>query len=579
MEINIKESIHRLLLSCFIRALGTIMLMLIAGEIGYVYAQSVYVPLGHESYDFLKRMEARQLFTDYKDAALPLSRMQVATYLAILEKNVDKMSSVERETFEFLKSEFNYELLKIAGDPQPSETRWHVLSRELTEGIINLDVDVNLGRKYTDGQLTSYRSPGLKTYGYAFDNVGFYFNLIDNRETGLNVDYSRLNDRDLSTFWAISPADAAYYARIKTNNRGVIPSRLDKGWLEYDETNAQFSWQIGSFTLSLEKMNNVWGYGRNGSVIFSDHAPSYPQFKLRVPLSKDIEFVYFHAELNSNVIDSSSSYSISYPNQNYSSFREVDHTKYVAAHQLEISLWHGVDFSIGESVVYSDRGPLLIYSIPVMFFKSGEHYNGDKDNCQMFGSIDLNVIKNVNAYFSLFIDELNTDQFFDPNLSRRQVAFTSGISVYNIPATNFDMTIAYARVNPAVYNHKYPSTTFTNNGFILGSWMGQNSDDLFLELGFIPVHALRLTAYSEIFRKGGIMSLKDQYSEDEGDKPFLFGPLHLERSTGMSAKYQPLRDLFINVNARIRNIEDEADPAQNRSHQFEFTMGISLGIW
>ena len=52
-------------------------------------------------------MEARQLFTDYKDAALPLSRMQVATYLAILEKNVDKMSSVERETFEFLKSEFS----------------------------------------------------------------------------------------------------------------------------------------------------------------------------------------------------------------------------------------------------------------------------------------------------------------------------------------------------------------------------------------------------------------------------------------------------------------------------------------
>jgi hypothetical protein len=505
--------------------------------------------------------------------------MQVANYLASLEPKVNEMSHVERETYEFLKSEFNYELLKIAGDPQPSETRWHVLSRELTDGIINLDVDVNLGRKYTDGQLTSYRSPGLKTYGYAFDNVGFYFNLIDNRETGLNVDYSRLTDRDLSNFGAISPADAAYYARIKTNNRGVIPSRLDKGWLEYDETNAQFSWQIGSFTLSLEKMNNTWGYGRNGSVIFSDHAPSYPQIKLRVPISKDIEFVYFHGELNSNVIDSSSSYSISYPNQNYSSFREVDHTKYIAAHQLEISLWHGVDFSIGESVVYSDRGPLLIYSIPVMFFKSGEHYNGDKDNCQMFGSIDLNVIKNVNAYFSLFIDELNTDQFFDPNRSRRQVAFTSGISVYNIPATNFDLTIAYARVNPAVYNHKYPSTTFTNNGFILGSWMGQNSDDLFLELGFIPVHALRLTAYSEIFRKGGIMSLKDQYSEDEGDKPFLFGPLHLERSAGMSAKYQPLRDLFINVNARVRKIEDEADPAQNRSHQFELTMGISLGIW
>jgi hypothetical protein len=577
VEINIKKPAHTHLFYS-IPLLIVFMLTLIAGGGLRLHAQSVYVPIGHESYDFLKRMEARQLLTDYKDAALPLSRMQVATYLAAVEKNVDDMSRVERETFEFLKTEFNYELLKIAGDPQPSETRWHVLSHELTDGIFNLDVDVNLWRKYTDGQLTSNRSPGFKMYGYAYDNVGFYFNLIDNRETGLNVDYSRINDNTLQNSF-LSSADQDYYSRVKTNNRGVIPSIFGKGWIEYDETNAQFSWQIGSFTFSLEKMNNVWGYGRNGTVIFSDHAPSYPQIKMRVPLSKDIEFVYFHGELNSDVVDSSLSYTVTYPNQDYSKFREVDHSKYIAAHQLEISLWHGVDFSIGESVVYSDRGPLFIYLIPVMFFKSGEHYNSDKDNCQIFGSIDLNVVKNVNAYLSLFIDEINTDKLFDPNLSRRQVAFTSGIRVFDIPATNFDMTVEYSRVNPATYNHSYPATTFTNNGFILGSWMGQNADDLFLELGLLPMHALRLTTFGEIYRKGGILSLKDQYSADGGNKPFLFGPLHIERSLGVSAKYQPLRDLFLNLRARIHKIEDEADSAQNRSHQFEFTLGVSLGIW
>jgi hypothetical protein len=214
-----------------------------------------------------------------------------------------------------------------------------------------------------------------------------------------------------------------------------------------------------------------------------------------------------------------------------------------------------------------------------MFFKSGEHYNSDKDNCQLFGSLDLNVVRNVNFYLSLFIDEINTDKIFDPDLSRRQVAFTSGLRVFDIPATNFDMTVEYTRVNPAAYNHSYPATTFTNNGFILGSWMGQNADDLFLELGFIPMHALRLTTFGEIFRKGDILSLKDQYSTDGGKKPFLFGPLHIERSFGISAKYQPLRDLFINLKARVHKIEDEADPAQNRLHQFEFTLGASLGIW
>jgi hypothetical protein len=545
-----------------------------------VQAQSVYVPVQHEVYDFLKRMEARQLFTDYQDAARPLSRMQIAKALSALEQRVDDMTRMERETFEFLKTEFHFELQKIAGDSEPDETRWHIYSHELTQGMLNFDIDYSLSRMNSGDQVTTYRSQGLKMYGSMYNSVGLYFNLIDNLEKGDNVNYSRFNDNQIDNFSWLSSADKDYYKRVKTPLRGVILSVLNSSnQVQYDEINAQFSWQIGAFTLSLEKMNNVWGYGRNGTVIFSDNAPSYPQIKLRVPLSKDIDFVYFHGELNSNVVDSSLSYFVTYPGQAYSKFREVDHSKYIAAHQLEISLWHGVDFSIGESIVYSDRGPLLMYLIPIMFFKAGEHYNNDKDNSQLFGSLDLNVVKNVNAYLSLFIDELNTDKLFDPNLSHRQVAFTSGIRVFDIPATNFDMTLEYTRVNPATYNHSYPSTTFTNNGFILGSWMGQNADDLFLELGLTPMHSLRLTTFGEIYRKGGMLPLADQYSDNQGNWTFLFGPLHIERSIGITAKYQPLRDVIIQFRARLHRIEDEADPVQNRPHQVEFTLGAGVGIW
>jgi hypothetical protein len=283
--------------------------------------------------------------------------------------------------------------------------------------------------------------------------------------------------------------------------------------------------------------------------------------------------------LNSNVIDSSRLYKITYVNPAYSKYRDIERAKYIAAHQIEISLWNGVDFSIGESVVYSDRGPLFIYLIPVMFFKAAEHYNGDKDNCQLFGSLDLNIIKNINAYISLFIDELNTDELFDPNLSHRQVAFTTGIRVFDLPSTNIDMTLEYSRVNPATYNHNIPSATFTNNGFVLGNWMGQNADNLYLELGFTPMHALHLTAFSEIFRKGGNLSIRDQYAVDQGNWTFLFGPLHVERSIGVNLQYQPIRDIFVHFNGRVHTIEDEADPSQNRSQQFECTIGASLGLW
>jgi len=177
--------------------------------------QSVYVPIQHEVYDFLKRMEARQLLIEYKDAARPLSRIQIASAFLTLEKHVDEMTRVERETYEFLKTEFNYEILKISGDAEPSETRWHIYSRDLTEGVLNFDINYSLSQMSESSQSTSTRSQGFKTYGYVFNTVGFYFNIVDNLEKGDNVNYSRFNDGKIDELWFLSPVDKDYYKRIK----------------------------------------------------------------------------------------------------------------------------------------------------------------------------------------------------------------------------------------------------------------------------------------------------------------------------------------------------------------------------
>lgn len=519
--------------------------------------QVVYMPVSHEIYSFLTRMQARQLLVDYKDAAKPLSRMTLAKMLKSLEPKVNEMTRVERETYEFLVTEFKYELLKLAGDPEPTEMRWHVISTELKNGILNFDVNYTLARDFDKGGQTNYRTQGLKTYGYVYDDVGFYFNWVDSRETGANVNYFREN----------------------TPSQGVVQSNYTLGVLEHSENDAQFTWQIGSFALSLEKNINVWGYGRNGNVILSNKAPSYPQIKLRVPLSDNIDFVYFTAELNSNVIDSTRSYIVTYVNPPFTAFREVDRPKYMAAHQLEISLFKGVDVSIGESVIYSDRGPLLIYLIPIAFFKAAEWYNRDKDNIQFFGSLNLNVIKKVNTYFSLFIDELNTDQLFNADYSHRQIAFTIGSQFFDIPITNVDVTLEYTRANPSVYNHKYPATTYTNNGYVLGDWIDQNADDLFFELGFTPIHSLRIGATAEAYRKGSMAPIADQYAPNGGDLAFLFNLQHEEHSVGVFAHYQPRRDVFVDLRAKMRKIRDQNDPTLDRNNNVEISVSAGVGLW
>ena len=517
-------------------------------------AQAVYEPITSDIYAFLTRMEARQLLVNYRSAAKPLSRMELARQLRALDSVATRMTAVERDTYEFYKEEFRYELLKLAGDPEPTEERWHLFSTDLTKGIMNIDFDYALGRTKVDTARDDIRSQGFKLSGYVFDDVGYYFNYVDNRETGNNLDSKKLN----------------------TPTPGIIPTRQYPGVLEYDQADVQFSFRIGKFDLSLEKNKNIWGFGRNGDVIFSDKAPSYPQFKLRVPLADWLDFIYFHAELNSDVLDTV----LSYPagtSAIYNFYRPVYHSKYLVAHQLEFTVAKGVNLSIGESAVYSDRGIALIYCIPVMFFKAAEHYNGDTDNDQIFGSWDLNVIPNVNLYGSLFIDEIDTDELFNPAQQRNQIAYTFGMQTYDLLLENLEFLFEWSHLNPWVYSHKYPASTFTNSSYDLGDWVGQNGEDTYIALSYAPMRELRFAAFREVFLKGGKKDVAYQYMLPS--QAWLYGPLHQERSWGLSGRYQLVRDLFADVSVRRLTIKDEADPSLNRDNQWEWSVTGTLGIW
>jgi hypothetical protein len=518
-----------------------------------VHSQSIYQPSSHEIYPFLKRMEARGLLTDYRDAAKPISRKVLASHLKALEGVAEKMTDVERGEYEFLKGEFHYELSILAGDQQPSEIRWHVISESYPGGILNLEPNLQFSYTKIGDDNVRLRGQGIKSYGYVFQNVGYYFNFVDFREVGKAINPTKSNTPDL----------------------GIVLTSHVGDEIEYNTTEVQFTFSIGAFDFSLEKMQNSWGLARHGNLTFSDKAPSYPQVKLRVPVTEWMDFIYLHAELNSNMVDSSRSYFTNSSSiQNF--YRTVDHAKYMAAHMIEFTPGRGINVSLGESVVYSDRGPLLIYMIPIMFFKSAEHYNGDKDNVQWFGNLDLNVIRNVNLYGSLFIDELNINDLFNPDKQRYQVGYTVGFQWYDLLIKNLELTAEYTRLNPWVYTHKQPATEFTNNGYVMGNWMGQNADNLFFDLSYRPTRSLLLGAAYEIYRKGGEKDISYQYTLPS--QRFLYGPLHEERSYGAHARYQFVRDGFLDARVGYRTTSDEVLQIRNE-RKLEFSIGARYGLW
>jgi hypothetical protein len=298
--------------------------------------------------------------------------------------------------------------------------------------------------------------------------------------------------------------------------------------------------------------------------------------KIRFAVNDWIDFTYIHAQLKSNIIDSARSYhACSSAIKDF--YRPVDRDKYLAAHMFEISLIKGIDFSFGESVVYTDKDVQWLYTIPLMFFKSGEHYNRDTDNTQFFGNLDINIIPDINIYSSIYIDEFIPLEIFNPTKARNQLGYTVGLQTFDFGLENLELLAEYSHLNPWVYSHKYPAATFTNNSFDMGHWIGQNADDLYLEASYQPMWWIRTGLYFERFRKGGKTDVGYQYKTPSLD--FLYGGIRTEQSIGIFGIGQPFRDLFVNAKLRLVKLDDENKPANNHNFKPEFTFTVSYGVW
>jgi hypothetical protein len=141
---------------------------------------------------------------------------------------------------------------------------------------------------------------------------------------------------------------------------------------------------------------------------------------------------------------------------------------------------------------------------------------------------------------------------------------------------NLEFTAEYSRINPWVYTHRITATEFTNNGYIMGSWMGQNADNLCFDLSYRPVRSVRFGGTLQVFRKGGLKDISFQYQYPS--QPFLYGPLHEERSIGFHARYQFVRDGFIDARITSRTTSDEALHLSN-DRKVEFSVSARYGLW
>jgi hypothetical protein len=181
--------------------------------------------------------------------------------------------------------------------------------------------------------------------------------------------------------------------------------------------------------------------------------------------------------------------------------------KNIAANYLTIKSNWNVDFTFGNSIVYSDNGLNPVYFIPFMFFKSVDHtYSGTGSNelgqnAQLFFDVSARAIKNLHLYASLFVDEVSISNFWDSSQQTNIMSLKVGGTWFNA-LPNVHLSAEYTRTNPWTYRHQIESTTFASNQYNLGHYLGENSDEVYGSIDYVPLKNLRFKASLWYARKG-----------------------------------------------------------------------------
>lgn len=504
---------------------------------GLLSAQSFYQNSDSDLYDFLESLRFKEII-NYNFEINPVLRIKIAEHLleANLQKN--KLTSGEKELLERFLIEFEPEI-KLISENKISGKEFLRTSKRLrlfeyysdnfsfyADPVLSLEA----GSFYNKSLIV--RRNGFTAGGYYGNNWSYSVKFFDNEETGDNLDKTKRFTREHS----------------------VSITKEKKNSFEYDEVTANISFQWSNGSISVNKDYISFGSGNFGKIILSDKAPPFPFIRFDFKPAGWISFFYFHGFLQSNVPDSNTFRYNSVPGR--TTILEVP--KYIAFHSFSFYPTDYLAFSLGESIVYSERIQ-PIYFIPVMFFRVADHYLGTDNasatgNAQMFADVSyLNKSLKTKFYSSLFIDELSFNSLFSGgNLSA--IGYTTGFETLNlIPETKF--FFEYTRINPFVYMNSVDAQLFSNDGHTLGHWIESNGDivSFGIKKYFNANFSSELNAW--YFRKGKTEEPSEQYSSPYPN--FLYGAKRIEKGIEMNLKYHPIIPVSIQINYLFTEISDE----------------------
>ena len=521
-------------------------------------SQVVYYHLSNTPvYDFLDELAAEQVI-ELTSMVKPYSRTSIAEKLYQADTLRNLLNKQEISELDFYLRDFNKERY-FKGEYKKRTDLFHY-----KDSTFNFTINPILGTDtwYNENGFFYHWWNGLEAWAYV-GNWSFYANIRDNHESKQLTARDYMNQRTGA-------------ANIKTTSDGTRDYEEIRGGIAYE-------WKCGSAGLFMDQF--AWGENYYGSNILSGRTPSFARFELNLNPADWFEFHYVHGSLISEVVDSVESF---WSTSSYGSdFREVYHPKFLAANVFTFTPIRKLQLSAGNSVIYDYRSPHIAYLIPVMFWKAIDHTLNariENMNSQMFFSVSSRNIRSLHLHSTVFIDELKTSRFFDPdeyNLWSLKIgARFVPSALFSIP--NISIFAEYTFSNTLTFMHYVPTTTFESNQYNLGHYLEDNARDLYLALQVKPWRTLRVKLYLNNAQKGPDHT--ELGTEPRaGIKPY--DPIVWKSNrTGLLVSGQIINDLYFRLGYEWREVSGEEEyinrwtPEVYRGKTNTFSFGVNFGF-
>ena len=540
-----------------------------------VIAQTAFEPTSNEGiYELLDELASEKLI-EVNNVVKPWSRAYIADKLKESLEHADQLSERQKKEIEFYLKDYRIELSFN------------------TRGISPLNLFPGKDQYATslDPLQSLYRD---SLFAFSLRPAAGMAMLTGNGETALSTRLGLGGFAYLTSHMAVYGGYTYNYESTTLTNPGfLVPEPGDDAYTFADGSQDFEDYRWGAvysnrwIALGLVHDRPQWGNGCYGTNILSGHAPAFSQIMLKITPVRWFELNYIHGWLGSGVVDSSRSY------WDGDEYQAVYRPKYIAANMFSFMPVRGLNVSLGSSTIYSDIGVQAAYLVPFIFFRSADYElssmsDNASANSQFFFNISTRNVKHLYLYFSLFVDEFSMYRVGKPQ-EHNFLSYKGGFRLSNWPVENVSFTAEYTRTLPAVYQHYISTSTFESDHYVLGHYMRDNAQELWLSVEYRPVPRLFIALQYNFGQKGNDAAYDRSSPPDE--IPMLKDVSWQKNIIALRGRYDILTNANVFASISYNNVQgfdvdglpagyylDKFTPVPYQGEGFTARIGAQIGF-